>query len=459
MQKYLWKYIKPVMLVCISILMVGGCSSNIPAATQPATSQYQADFTVVQSTAKILRGGNQETAVQQNQTVKVGIDDRIELDKQSRSFLNFPGILDAELLRNAIILLSAIKQESGGSTEITLNLNQGHLFLRLNDTSIGRVTVETPYATIKTLEDGTEFDVCHNEALTCVWVKKGTAEVIAEGKKEILNTGEASYILKDQPPSMAICAPIDTFSAWEENFRASANTPALGKVVAGLPQRSCSSTAPDITDLPKADGMAKIIYGTYEIGRSPADEFHSPLQSIPLTNFWIDIHEVTNAQYQQYLDMTASQPPAIWPGEGDHPVRGVTWDQAAAYCSWAKKRLPREAEWEVAGRGPGQTAPLFPWGNNPVADGQIDDLPLDDTYSVGTFPFNVSPFGVYDMVGNVWEWVSEPYDSVQEGYKILRGGRYGFITDLAYRQPTLPNDERFVPYTGFRCAADEVQGE
>jgi formylglycine-generating enzyme required for sulfatase activity len=63
------------------------------------------------------------------------------------------------------------------------------------------------------------------------------------------------------------------------------------------------------------------------------------------------------------------------------------------------------------------------------------------------------------MVGNVWEWVSEPYDSVQEGYKILRGGRYGFITDLAYRQPALPNDERFVPYTGFRCAADEVQGE
>jgi formylglycine-generating enzyme required for sulfatase activity len=204
--------------------------------------------------------------------------------------------------------------------------------------------------------------------------------------------------------------------------------------------------------------MAKVSYGTYQVGRDPANENHSAQRNIPLDNFWIDIHEVTNGQYQQFLQQTGSQPPAVWPGEENFPVRGVTWDQAAAYCSWAKKRLPSEAEWEVAGRGTGSNAPLFPWGNNdPSAGGQTSKLPVDDTYEVGTFAFNVSPFGVYDMAGNVWEWVAEPYDTVPAGEKILRGGQFGLIEDMAFRQPAQADDPRFVPYTGFRCAANQVE--
>jgi formylglycine-generating enzyme required for sulfatase activity len=120
--------------------------------------------------------------------------------------------------------------------------------------------------------------------------------------------------------------------------------------------------------------------------------------------------------------------------------------------------LPKEAEWEAAGRGSGATPQLYPWGNDATADGQALTLPDQDTYAVGTQSFNQSPFGVFDMVGNVWEWVGEPYSNVQEGYKLLRGGRYGLpINDLAYRLPVAPDDTRYIKYTSFRCAADQVK--
>jgi ferric-dicitrate binding protein FerR (iron transport regulator) len=239
MQGYFGKSIKSVILIFVPILILLGCTAT--STEQPANDQFRADLTAVESTAKLFRsGGNSGTDVKQDQTVNVETNDRIELDKGSRSILKFPNILEAELFRNAIILLTDIKQETGGSTDITLDLKQGHMFVRLNDTTISQVTVETPYSTVKTLEDGTEFDVCHNETLTCVWVKKGTVEVIGKSKKQILNAGEASYILKDQPPSPAICAPIETFTAWEENYRKSADTPALGQVVSQLQQEPCA---------------------------------------------------------------------------------------------------------------------------------------------------------------------------------------------------------------------------
>jgi len=147
-----------------------------------------------------------------------------------------------------------------------------------------------------------------------------------------------------------------------------------------------------------------------------------------------------------------------WPGEGNHPVIGVTWEQALAYCQWAHKRLPNEAEWEAAGRGSGVTPPLYPWGNDVTAEGQALRLPDQDTYAVGTQSFNQSPFGVFDMVGNVWEWVGEPYASGQAGSKVLRGGRYGLpINDLAYRLAVAAGDTRYIKYAGFRCAADQVR--
>ena len=218
------------------------------------------------------------------------------------------------------------------------------------------------------------------------------------------------------------------------------------------------SATPSVTaDLPEAAGMVEIKAGNYEVGRAPADDYHSSVKAISLNGFWIDQFQTTNSQYQLFVDATSAQA-AQEVGAENNPVRGVTWDQATAYCSWAKKRLPTEAEWEAAGRGPGTAPQLYPWGTDDTAGGQVSTLPNQDTYEVGTLAFNQSLSGVFDMVGNIWEWVGEPYSPVQDGFKVLRGGRFGLpVLDLAYRLPVAPDDTRYVKYAGFRCAADQVR--
>ena len=218
------------------------------------------------------------------------------------------------------------------------------------------------------------------------------------------------------------------------------------------------SATPSVTaDLPEAAGMVEIKAGNYEVGRAPADDYHSSVKAITLNGFWIDQFQTTNSQYQLFVDATSAQA-AQEVGAENNPVRGVTWDQATAYCSWAKKRLPTEAEWEAAGRGPGTAPQLYPWGTDDTAGGQVSTLPNQDTYEVGTLSFNQSLSGVFDMVGNIWEWVGEPYSPVQDGFKVLRGGRFGLpVLDLAYRLPVATDDTRYVKYAGFRCAADQVR--
>jgi formylglycine-generating enzyme required for sulfatase activity len=216
------------------------------------------------------------------------------------------------------------------------------------------------------------------------------------------------------------------------------------------------SDTPALPALPEAAGMVRVDAGNYEVGRDPADDYHSAPQSLSLNEFWIDQYQTTNAGYQLFITETGALPPVVWPAEPNHPVRGVTWDQASAYCAWKIKRLPKEAEWEAAGRGPGPEPQLHPWGDDPTDGGNALQLPNNNTYEVGSQFFNVSPLQVFDMVGNVWEWVSEPYSSLPAGIQILRGGRFSNPVDLAYRLPVAA-DDAIVQYAGFRCAADQVR--
>jgi eukaryotic-like serine/threonine-protein kinase len=223
------------------------------------------------------------------------------------------------------------------------------------------------------------------------------------------------------------------------------------------PSTDTSPAPSEVPALPEATRMVKVEAGTYDVGKDPADDYHAAPQTVSLNEFWIDQYQTTNAQYEQYMTATGAPAPLVWPGEPNHPVRGVTWDQASAYCSWLNKRLPNEAEWEAAGRGPGPEPQLHPWGEDPTDGGNVLQLPNQNTYEVGSQFFNVSPLQVYDMVGNVWEWVGEPYTSLPSGARILRGGRFSNPVDLAYRLPVAPDATAYIQYAGFRCAADQVR--
>jgi formylglycine-generating enzyme required for sulfatase activity len=204
--------------------------------------------------------------------------------------------------------------------------------------------------------------------------------------------------------------------------------------------------------------MVKVAASTYEVGLLPADEYHSAPQQVDLKEFWIDQYQVSNEQYAKFMQETGAPAPVVWPGENDHPVRGVPWEQASAYCGWLNKRLPSEAEWEAAGRGAGPEPRLYPWGNDPTASGQIAGFPDEDTYVQGSLSFNKSPLEVFDMVGNIWEWTGEPYANAADGTRFIHGGRFGLpVVDLAYRLAVAPGDARYIKYAGFRCAANEVR--
>jgi serine/threonine-protein kinase len=234
-------------------------------------------------------------------------------------------------------------------------------------------------------------------------------------------------------------------------FSRGPNVPTATATVSTVIPNTIAPSPAEPLGLPEATRMMLVPTGTYQVGKDPENSNQSAAQSISLPEFWIDQYQVTNKDFQLY---TAEW--SIPPGEDNFPVMGVTWDQADAYCKSLNKRLPNEAEWEVAGRGPGENPPLYPWGTDPSAGGKIFDLP-NHTYEVGTKDFNISPFQIYDMLYNVYEWVGEPYGSLGAGNKLLRGARFGTPYDLAFRLEVPPNDTQNVQYAGFRCAADQVR--
>ena len=265
------------------------------------------------------------------------------------------------------------------------------------------------------------------------------------------------------------------------------------------------------TELPpvivnETDGseMLLIPSGTYLRGSTPAqvtaliekddrlsaDFFHSehPQHAVSLSAFYIDRYPVTNAQYAAFIAATGHRPPKYWTHapqmgvqepfpvgakHGTHPVVGVSYMDAVAYCKWAGKRLPTEAEWEKAARG-GHVGQNYPWGNESSRNhantvGMWGKDQWHWSSPVGSFPPN--GYGLSDMAGNVFEWCADWYtpDYYQQSQpenpqgpktgqtRVLRGGSWSnnvfgiYQMRCAYRFHTRPETRNLT--IGFRCAA------
>jgi len=172
------------------------------------------------------------------------------------------------------------------------------------------------------------------------------------------------------------------------------------------------------TTVTEKDDMVLIPAGEFQMGSNESDD-EKPIHTVYLDAFYIDKYEVTNAQYKKFMDAKGYKAPGYWNdpkyNAPNHPVVGVTWNDAKAYADWAGKRLPTEAEWEKAARG-GVTGKKYVWGDEwppPNKAGNFDNSITKDgyTYTAPVGSFKPNGYGLYDMAGNVWEWCADWYDN------------------------------------------------
>jgi formylglycine-generating enzyme required for sulfatase activity len=235
--------------------------------------------------------------------------------------------------------------------------------------------------------------------------------------------------------------------------------------------------------------MVLVPAGPFPMGVPPGDRDGGrdeyPRHQIELDAFYIDRYEVTNGRYLQFVKATGHRLPqhpknparTLWTGDqvsdvvAERPVVNVDWHDADAYCAWAGKRLPTEAEWEKAARGTDDRR--FPWGNVEPTSKHLNFnqqwIGEKTLMPVGSYEAGKSPYGAYDMAGNVWEWVADWYDDryyekspaknpkgPDTGTdKVLRSSGWAVETPLVRiftrvkSDPTVRNES-----TGFRCAMD-----
>ncbi len=225
--------------------------------------------------------------------------------------------------------------------------------------------------------------------------------------------------------------------------------------------------------------MVYVPPGTFLMGVADGDPDERPVHTVLLNEFWFDRTEVSEAQYARCVAARQCNPIQIPAPGAQYPVQGATWENAHAYCAWAGARLPTEAEWEYAYRGP--ESRIYPWGDTfdstalNFCDGHCADDwaadEADDGYAesapVGAYPNHGSWCGALDLAGNVWEWVGDwygadayaaalPHNPVGPAAgteRVLRGGSWrsaAYNVRGSYRFSAAPDQSDAT--WGFRCA-------
>jgi formylglycine-generating enzyme required for sulfatase activity len=227
---------------------------------------------------------------------------------------------------------------------------------------------------------------------------------------------------------------------------------------------------------PVEGSMVSIPAGEFTMGSQDGDPDERPAHQVYVDAFYIDKYEVTVGQYAPFQQAIGANSPVDWKTMNQRsnqksPVSNVDWADAYGYCRWAGKRLPTEAEWEKAARG--TDGRLYPWGNDPPTPlhanyGKTGSNSHGALVPVGALEDGKSPYGIYDMAGNVWEWVSDWYDNdyyknspsqnptgpPTGGYKVIRGGSWNSnprtlrSADRYWDPPSF----RSLYAPGFRCA-------
>ena len=222
--------------------------------------------------------------------------------------------------------------------------------------------------------------------------------------------------------------------------------------------------------------MLLVPAGDFTMGSDEGDDDEQPIHRVFLDNFYMDTFEVTNGRFAKFVAAIQSEPPWGFADQetpvvqAERPVRWVNWMEATGYCLWAGKRLPTEAEWEKAARGTdGRT---YPWGNDPptAAHAVFGLTEGAETVSpIGNRDKGSSPYGVHDLAGNLYEWVTDWYDEefyttnpprnprgpVEGTTKVQRGGSYinnPYRLRSSFRTKGDPTEHD--PHVGFRCAQD-----